>query len=189
MNSHVTHLVKIAFLKLRETSYYRKYLTPEATQSLIHAYITSRVDYCNSLLYGVPKELLGKLQSVMNTAARLVTYTRKYDSISPVLKNLHWLPVHQRVKFKILLLVYKSLNDLAPLYLRDKLALKQNAGLRSDNTKLLIVPRSNLITYGDRCFSVAGPKLWNALPKDLRTCTSLYTFKSRLKTLLFKEAF
>ena len=189
MTKHVTCVIQSAFLKIREISYYRKYLSPDATKTLIHAYITSRVDYCNSLLYGLPKVHLNKFQSVLNTAARLVTLTRKYDHITPILRELHWLPVQQRVKFKVLILTFKSLNGLAPRYLQDRLIIKHNNGLRSDDSKFLLVPRSNLKSYGDRCFSVSGPKLWNSLPKKLRMCNSLEKFKTMLKTFLFKEAF
>ena len=125
----------------------------------------------------------------MNTAARLVTHLRKLESITPVLFKLHWLPVKQRIEFKMLLLVFKSLNGLAPRYLREKLVYKKSNGLRSSDKKLLIIPKSNLKCYGDRSFSFAGPKLWNSLPCDLRTCDSLEFFKRKLKTLLFKEAF
>ena len=100
--------------QIRELSYYRRYLTDESSKTAVHAYVTSRLDYCNSLLYGLPKELSKKLQSVMNTAARLVTRTRKFDHITPVLQDLHWLPIESRSKFKILLLVYKCLYGLAP---------------------------------------------------------------------------
>ena len=111
-------------------------MSPEATNTLIHGYVTSWVDYCNSLLFGLPKDLLRKLQCVINTAARLVTFTKKFESITPVLKELHWLPIQQRVKFKMLLLVFKSLNGLAPIYLREKLISKVNNGLRSSNQNL-----------------------------------------------------
>ena len=114
MSDHVQITVRNAFFKIREISYYRKFLTTSATKTLIHAYVTSRLDYCNGLLYGLPKDMTNKLQSVLNTAARLVTLGRKYDSITPVLNELHWLPVEFRIKFKILLQVHKSLNSMAP---------------------------------------------------------------------------
>ena len=132
MVSHINHKVQESFLKIRELSYYRRYLTDESSKTAVHAYVTSRLDYCNSLLYGLPKELSKKLQSVMNTAARLVTRTRKFDHITPVLQDLHWLPIESRSKFKILLLVYKCLYGLAPSYLSKRLSLKPNRGLRSD---------------------------------------------------------
>ena len=82
-------------------------------------FVTSKLDNCNSLLAGLPQYLLDKVQRVQNAAARLVSCTRKYDRISPVLKELHWLPVKQRIVFKILLLTYKALNALAPRYISD----------------------------------------------------------------------
>ena len=187
--THVNSIVRSAFLKIREISYHRRFLTLDSTKTLMHAYVTSRVDYCNSLLFGLPNNLIRKLQSVLNTAARVVTMTRKYDSITPVLYGLHWLPIKYRIQFKLLLLVFKALNGLAPSYLSDKLSYKPVCKLRSSCQYLLIVPRSNLKSYGDRCFSVAGPKLWNSLPKKLRICESLESFKRDLKTHLFKCAF
>ena len=151
--------------------------------------MTSRLDYCNGLLYGLPKELTNRLQGVLNTAARLVTLTRKYDNITPVLKELHWLPVQFRTTYKILLQVFKALNGLAPQYLSEKLTIKENIGLRSDNQNLLKIPKSRLKSYGDRAFSVAGPILWNDLPENLRLCTSLDNFKHLLKTHLFRQAY
>ena len=189
MNAHISHVVKTAFLKIREISYYRKYLTSSATKTLIHAYVTSRLDYCNGLLYGLPKESINRLQSVLNTAARLVTLTGKYDNITPVLRELHWLPVEFRIQYKINLQVFKSLNEMSPQYLSEKLRLKNSNGLRSDNKKQLYIPKSRLKSYGDRAFSVAGPKLWNSLPDKLRLCTKLCTFKRELKTYLFKVAY
>ena len=189
MSDHISNIVKIAFLKIREISYYRKFLTPSATKTLIHAYVTSRLDYCNGLLYGLPKDSLNRLQRVLNTAARLVTLTRKYDSITPVLRELHWLPIQFRIRYKVLLQVFKSLNGMAPQYLSEKLTLKKNLGLRSDNKNMLKPTSARLKFYGDRAFSVAGPRLWNELPDHIRLCHSLDTFKRSLKTHFFKEAF
>ena len=166
-------------------------MTPSAAKTLIHAYITSRLDYCNGLLYRLPTNLVAKLQSILNTAARLVTITRKYEHITPVMINLHWLPIQYRIQFKLLLLIYKSLLGLAPSYLSDKLSLRPNKGLPSDIQLLLNVPVSTLRLkfYGDRAFSVAGPTLWNALPKNIRLCATLAAFKTNLKTYLFKKAY
>ena len=191
MCKHVDRTVKAAFFKLREIAYYRRFLTTDSLKTLIHAYITSRIDYCNSVLVGLPNNVLCKLQSVLNAAARLVSGTRKFDHISPILKDLHWLPVKQRIKYKIILLVFKSLNGLAPSYLSDKLVRKPENGLRSSNQNLLIVPLKNLKSYGDRSFCTAGPKLWNLLPRNMRQMTALQfeSFKAKLKTYLFIEAF
>ena len=93
MEPHITKIMQIAFLKIRQISYYRKFLTPSAAETLIHAYIAPRLDYCNGLLHGLPTNLVAKLRSNLNTAARLVTKTRKYEHITPVMINLHWLPI------------------------------------------------------------------------------------------------
>ena len=179
------------WLKLRELSYFRRYLTDESTKTAVHAYITSRLDYCNSLLFGLPQELTMKMQSVMNAAARLVTKTRKFDHITPVLRDLHWLPVSYRCQFKILLIVFKCIHKLAPTYLCKRLTLKPKRGLRSDNKLVLDIPltKLKLKTYGDRSFSIAGPTLWNKLPSDIRLSESVDIFKQKLKTHFFKQAF
>ena len=106
MEPHITNIMQIAFLKIRQISYYRKFLTPSAVKTLIHAYIKSRLDYCDGLLYGLPTNLVAKLQSILNTAAWLVTKPRKHEHIIPVMINLHWLPIQYRIQFKLLLLIY-----------------------------------------------------------------------------------
>ena len=189
MDDHISHILKTAILKIREISYYRRFLTTSTTKTLIHAYVTSRLDYCNGLLCGLPKDSINRLQRILNTAARLVTLTRKYDSITPILRELHWLPVEFRIQYKIILQVFKALNNMAPVYLKDKLKLKRDNGLRSDKKNILYVPTSRLKSYGDRAFSYAGPRLWNALPAHLRLCSNPDKFKKDLKTFLFKTAF
>ena len=138
---------------------------------------------------GLPNVLLRKLQSVLNASARLVSGTRKYDHVTCVLKDLHWLPVKQRIKFKLLLTVFKCLQGSAPLYLQKKLNLSCNPKLRSSSKKLLIVPKSRTKIYGDRRFSTAAPRQWNSLPKEVCFCSSIELFKIKLKTLLFTEAY
>ena len=169
MSSHVSHLVQVAFLKLRELSYFRRCLTNESAKTAVHVYVTSRLEYCNSLLFGLPQELTMKMQSVMNAAGRLVTKIRKFDHITPVLRDLHWLLVSYRCQFKILLLVFKCIHKLAPSYLCKRIILKPKRGLRSDNKSVLDIPliKLELKTYSDRSFSVARPTLWNILPSDI----------------------
>ena len=131
--------------------------------------------------------MISSLQSVQNTAARIVTLTRKFDHITPVLIQLHWLPVHFRILFKILFLVYKALNGMAPLYFTELVSYRTcSRTLRSTATdqKLLAVPKSRFKTYGDKAFSVAAPKLWNELPLDLRSLDTINLFKKHLKTCL-----
>ena len=164
---------------------------PDHNIEKCYTYMTSRLDYCNGLLYGLPTNLVAKLQSILNTAARLVTKPRKYEHITPVMINLHWLPIQYRIQFKLLLLIYKSLHGLTPSYLTDKWSLRPNKGLRYDNQLLLNVTVSTLRLkfYRDRAFSVSGPTLWNARPKNIRLCATLAAFKTNLKTYLFKKAY
>lgn len=155
---------------------------------MVHAFITSKLDYCNSLYYGLPKYLLKRLQCIQNSAARLVVQASKFDHVTPVLIKLHWLPVRFRIMFKILLMVYKCLHDMAPPYLANVIKpRKTSRSLRSTTMEYLEEQRSRLVTYGDRSFSVAGPKLWNNLPLQIRKSSSIQSFKKELKSHLFKK--
>ena len=118
MSKHVTSVCKSAFFHLYNIRRIKNYLSrAENLLTLVHAFITSRLDYCNSLLYGVPKEQISKLQHVQNAAARLVMDSGKYSHITPALYDLHWLPIHARIHFKILLLAFKVIHGQAPAYL------------------------------------------------------------------------
>src|SRR6056300_671167 len=157
---------------------------------LVNATVTSRLDYRNSLLYGVHECLLNQLQRCQNNAARVVTLTRKYNHITPVLFDLHWLPVRYRITFKILLLTYKSLNGLSPAYLSDLLKpYKPCRALRSSDNHLLTAYGWRLENFGKRSFQVAAPCLWNDIPLQIRHSATLELFKTRLKTYLFKMAY
>ena len=128
----------------------------------------SRIDYCNSILYRLPTVEHEKLQRVQNTAAHLITGSSRKDHITPVLKNLHWLPVKLRITFKILLLTYKILNGQSPSHLTSLISsYKPLRSLRSSNHSLLKVPNVMTTTYRQRTFSYCAPKLWNSLPKSL----------------------
>ena len=187
---HANQVTKSAFFHLRNIARIRPSLSFSAAETLIHAFITSRLDYCNSILYGLPNNILNKFQYVQNSAARLLTSTRRRDHITPVLQNLHWLPVKYRIQFKILLTTYKAINNLAPSYLADLVPLHTPSRcLRSDDQTTLKTTRTKLRTWGDRAFSAAAPSLWNALPNHIRQANTLPTFKQALKTHLFKLAF
>ena len=189
-NEHIASICKSSFYHLRNISNIRKYLSSTTTEILVHAFVSSKLDHCNSLLYGLPNCLIKKLQHVQNAAARLITLSRKHEHITPILLNLHWLPVNYRIIFKILLITYKALNDLAPTYVRDLLTpYIPPRQLRSSSKDLLSIPHFNLKTYGARSFSVAAPTLCNTLPSDIKNSSSVSRFKHKLKTFLFKKAF
>ncbi len=148
------------------------------------------MDYCNALYAGVCQSSLSRLQLVQNAAARLLTNTKKRDHITPILASLHWLPVKQRIVFKILLFVFKAINGLAPEYIKDLLVVQSFSRLLRSNSHIMLkVPRTRLKCRGDRAFSVVAPRLWNDLPFSVGCSTSLQMFKSRLKTYLYSQAF
>ena len=152
--------------------------------------MTSRLDYGNSLLYGVSEHLLSQLKRVQNSAAHLVTKTKRRQQITPVLIELHWLPVRHRIEYRLLLLTFNSLHGLTAPYLSELLSRHQpTRSLRSADTHLLVVPRSNICSQGDRAFSNAAPRLWNNLPLVMRATNSQNIFKKQLKTILVKRAF
>ena len=190
MHEHVTSVCRAAYYHLKNIHCLKAFLTQESLLTVVHAFVTSRIDYCNSLLYGISDYNINRLQRIQNSAARIVTNTRKYDHITPILQKLHWLPVRQRIHFKILLITYKSINDMAPEYLCELVSIRKSSRkLRSSSQILLQVPVSRLKSYGDCAFSVAAPNLWNKLPANIRNSSSLGNFKSLLKTHLFKVAF
>ena len=117
MEQYVTNVCKSGFYHLRNISNIRKHLTQQNAETLIHAFISSRLDFCNSLLYSLPKYLIDRIQNVQNAAARIVSLTQRCDHITPILFNLHWLPVQDRIVFKVLLITYKVLYGMAPLLL------------------------------------------------------------------------
>ena len=185
---HVSDICRSSFNQLRNLSKIRKYLTRESSKIAVHAFITSKLVYYNSLLYGCRKTQLKKLHYIQNTAARIVTQTRKSDHITPVLFDLHGLPVSYRIVFKILLLVFKSLNNLSPSYLADRLSYQSHSRvLQSASKQLLDQSRSITKTYGDKAFSACASKLWNSLPLDLRKSPPLTGFRKELKTYLFRQ--
>ncbi|KAL9951813.1 hypothetical protein ACROYT_G044545 [Oculina patagonica] len=190
MENHITAICKSAFYHLRNISRIRKYLSFHTAEMLVHAFVSSRLDFCNSLLFGLPKQTLKKLQHVQNVAARIVTLTRKCEHITPVLYNLHWLPIEERIIFKLLLITFKCLMGLAPTYLSDMIKrYVPRRNLRSMNGHRLDDVAYNLRSYGFRAFSVASPQLWNALPLEIRSCNGISEFKRKLKTHLFRKAF
>ncbi len=165
-------------------------LSVSDAEKLVHAFMSSRLDYCNALLAACPASSINKLQIVQHAVARVLTRSGKYDHITPILQSLHWLPIKFRIRYKILLIAYKTLNDLAPAYLTNLLS-RYNPirSLRSQNSGLLVVPRIAKSTKGCSTFSYLAPKLSNSLPDNVRGSDTLSLFKSRLKTHRFTQAF
>ena len=190
MRHQINAVCKASYFHLRNISRIRKMLTDDAAATLIHAFITARLDSCNSLLVGCTQQQIGKLQRVQNAAARVLARKTKRDSITTILKTLHWLPVRQRCLYKLLIITHKCIHGDAPIYLRELLIKHQpSRTLRSADQHLLVEKRTKTKTFGDRAFSAAAAREWNKLPLSLRESENFEHFKRILKTHLFNTAF
>ena len=189
LRSHVSMVCRSCLYHIRDLRRVRRYLNMDNAKTLAHALVSSRVDYCNSLLYGIADKDILKLQRVQNRLARVVTKSPPFTRSIPLLRSLHWLPVKFRIKFKVCLLTFKTLTEKQPIYLHDLLVPSVPArSLRSNKGTVLTVPRVRTNT-GKRAFRSSGPVLWNDLPLSVRSAKSSASFKKQLKTHLFDLAF
>ena len=154
----------------------------------------SHLDYANTMLSGIPKTLITIMQCMQNRAARITTGKTKIrnDSATEIRRSLHWLPIRERIDFKISTHLYKCQNNQAPMYLQRLITEKKikHPGLHSSKTKLLLeVPSTKRHTFAKRSFSVYGPKLWNTLPNSVKESRTIDPFKRNLKTHLYTKAY
>ena len=161
MENLITKTCSAAFDHIYNIKRMREYLNRNPTEKIVHALITSKLDYCNRLLFGLPNYQLQKLQRVQNAAAWIINGTRKYDHNTPVPKELYWLPIKERIDFKIFLLTFKALNNMAPAYLKDMLRLQTSDRyrLRSDKSMALLVPKTKFTSLWDRAYLPTAPSL------------------------------
>ena len=187
MHNFVSQTAKSCYYHLRRISLIRKYLSTDAAVKLVLCFVMSRIDYCNSLLSGVNESSISTLQRIQNNAARLIFKRKKTDHISPLLAQLHWLPIAKRIQYKLDTICYKCLSNAAPDYLTSLLNIyKPSRTLRSASDPLTLqTPRTKLRTFGPRAFSVSGPLSWNKLPLSVRQQPTFSSFKTSLKTHLF----
>ena len=193
MKRHISATVRSCFGALRQIRSIRRALSRQALTTLVRALVVSKVDYCNSVLAGISGYLLGRLQSDLNASARLIYSANRSDSITPLLRELHWLKVPECIEFRLYALVYRCLEGSAPSYLAEGIHRTTDnptrERLRSADTTTLLVPPLRRSTLRDRSFFVAATRAWNALPGALRSATSLSTFRRDLKTVLFWRLF
>ena len=171
-HEHINAKCKLAALNLHRIKSIRKHLSVESAKQLASTFVLSHFDYCNALLYGLPAVTRNKFQRLQNRTAKMVLRRRYCDSSTQALYELHWLPISYRVQFKIIVLVFKCLQNKAPKYLIGLLEIKtftHNTRL-SQNGIQLLVPKTKKRTFADRSFSISGPKLWNHLPAEFRAC-------------------
>ena len=192
MSAHVTAIFKACFAALRQIRSVRCSLTRTTLLTLVHALVVTKVDYCSSVLSGTG-QLSQRLQSVFNASTRLVCSARKSEDITPLLCELHWLQVPERIQFRLCVLVYRCLNGTAPSYLAETLHMTADLGsrqrLRSASTSTLVIPSTQRTTLGDRAFPVAAARAWNALPPSVRSASSLLQFRCDMKAALFQSSY
>ena len=193
MSTHVMRTVTSCFAVIRQIRNIRLSVSQPVLCSLVVSLVMTRLDYGSALLAGLSSNLLAKMQSVLNAAARLVFPARKYDHVTPLLQELHWLRAPERIMFRLAVLVYRRLHGLAPSYLAPQLHrvsdVDSRRRLRSASSAALIVQPTLRSSIGDRSFPVAAARTWNSLPPSVTASQSLQTFRKRLKTELFQRSY
>jgi len=192
MHDHISRVTRDCFYQLRRLRQIRHHLSRDVMKCLICSFVLSKLDYCNALLAGLPNASLRPLQRVQNAAARLVLGLKWSDHITPALRELHWLPIKQRICYKLCITVHKCIHNQSPDYLSELFThisdIPSRSTLRSASDHKLYVPRTRL-HLGERAFAIAGALEWNSLPTQLRAINDFSMFKCNLKTHLFKIAF
>ena len=173
------------FISIKTNQHNTESFGTKVAERVVNALVTSRLDYCNGLLYGLTEANFNRLQRIQNAAARCVLKRSRDSSATAMLNLLHWLPIRKRIIFKLLLLVYKARNGMAPQYLIDHIMLyKPSRNLRSNTRDLLMVNRTHY-SIGDSSFIVSAAVLWNSLPLNLKNVKNIYNFKRSLTSFLF----
>ena len=189
MNAHITEIVKSCNYHLKALRHIRPVLGREPAETIARSIILSKLDYFNSVLSGCSDLAIDRLQKVQNSLARVVTGSNWREHITPVLIDLHWLPVKYRINYKLAVLTYSTHLSKVPNYLSELLTEYVPARtLRSCVDPKLVVPRTTS-ALATRAFSVSAPTVWNSLPTSLRNSDSLSAFKSGLKTFYFNLAY
>lgn len=188
-NQHVTSVTKSCYYHIRSFRHIRPNLTTDMAKTVAVSLVGSRLDYANSVLVGTLTSNINRLQRVQNTIARVVTLQKKHDHVSQTLRDLHWLPVKQRIDFKLATITFKTQNSAAPGYLSSLVSnYTPTRTLRSSSQNFLTAPRVKTV-FGSRGFRVAAPTVWNSLPDFLTSSNNIETFKRRLKTFYFTSVF
>ena len=158
MSAQVSRMCQSAYFQLHNIAKIRHCLTVNACKTIVHALVTSKLDYGNAVLFGINERLINKLQITQNSAARLIMRQRRRDHITPVLIALHWLPIRYRILYKVLVLTFQAVHNLAPMYVTDLISVYEpGRQLRSASRSLLTVPHHNLDSQGWATFSERGP--------------------------------
>ena len=184
-------ICQAAYFELKRISSIRRIFTEDATKTFVTSYILSRFDYCNCLLMGAPNSIIQPIEKIQNLSAILVPLAPRHHHSTPILEKLQWLPISERIKYKVACMCFNAINGSGPAYLSELLYVyTPSRTLRSSsNTRTLKIRQYKRKTHGFRSFSCFGPHIWNSLPKDLIHCSTLPCFKAELKTFLFSQYF
>ena len=192
MSQYVTSIVQSCNLQIRNLWFIASKLSMKLKTQLAHALVLSKLDYCNSVLYGISAKDLQRLQKIENSAVRFIFGKGKKAHVTQLLKKVHFLPVEYRIMFKIALLTYKCVNNLAPSHLKELITIRKptikNVRLDTDYFLLECPPYPSLVNT-EKAFSFSSPKVWNSLPFEIRSACSVTQFKTLLKTHYFQLAF
>jgi len=191
-NDHVSNVCKAAHYHVSALRHVRKYVSQDIATSIATSLVGARLDYCNAVYYGISRNNIDKLQRVQNALARVVKVRSKHDHVTPLLSELHWLPIDARVRYKIAVLTFKAITTNKPSYLAELVSTHTPAReLRSSSRRPHQLHVNRVRTaFGSRAFCHAAPEVWNSLPTEITdTESSLQTFKSRLKTYLYNQSF
>ena len=189
MSEHVTQLSKSVNWSIRNIYRIRRFIDTDTCNHTVRSMILSKLDYCNILLNNITKKDLKRLQRLQNKCVRLIYQLTRSSHITPWLDKLHWLPVSERIIFKTLCYVFKSLHNLSPEYISNCIRIRSRPSAmttRSSSTIMLEVPPSRKLA-GDRSFSVASAQHWNKLPNSVKVAKDIDSFKSQLKTYLYPQ--
>ena len=186
--AQIKSVVKSCNYYTRDIRRIRHLLDFDSAITLANALVSSRLDYCNSLMYAVPAVYLDKLQRVQNSLARVVTLSPYLTSSALLRKQLHWLPIRSRIHFKLAVITYKALNLHQPSSLSGLLQpvthrfpIRSHGG--ADGRQLAFLGNSK--SYGRKAFSFVAPKIWNAIPAQVRSASSLAHFRKFIETYYF----
>ncbi len=187
LKKHISSICQTSYHHIRQLRQIHSSLDSNSATLLANSLVSTHLDYCNSLYYGLPDSSINRLQQVQNSLARLVMpFVKRHDHITPALHKLHWLPIRHRITFKIATLTFKTLLHGQPSYLHDLLSRHTPCRtLRSAFKNELNIPFGIKSESGRRSFSFAAPTIWNSLPLALRSISCLSSFRSSLKTHLF----
>ena len=193
MQKQISNVVKAANFQLQNIAHIKRYLDEDCLKMLINSLVISKIDYCNSLYHNLPANQLKKLQDILYRSARLITGSPRRDRITPILIDLHWLPLKARIEYKICVLTFLALKTNEPGYLKEKLRKYVLPDTQTQTRYASDIHRLDQPTskskYGDRAFSHSAPRLYNKLQNHIKDSENITIFKKKLKTYLFGKSY